>query len=113
MAVAIQRWRDFLSLSVEERNQAIELSSEIRRELRQHFTLKELDLGASSWEDVDLKTLLNLRQERLFEAMAKKHVSPRQVLGNMRDLHAIIATEASRPSMNSRMEDWMEYRYLQ
>lgn len=107
----MQRWKDFLSLSIDERNQAVDLSSEIRRELKHHFTLRELELG-SSWEDVDLKTLLNIRQDRLFEVMSKKQIRCRRVLGNLRELYAIIADETF-SSVDSQMDDWIDYRHAQ
>lgn len=86
-----RRWRNFISLSVDERNQVTELASKVRGEMKRTYTLKELGLRGT-WNDLDLNTLLS---DNLLKILSEKKAKSRsRLLKDIMRLRKLMSIEA-------------------
>ena len=99
--------RDFLSLSVEERNLAVDLSSTIKREMMHHVTLKALSIG-SSWDNLDVRALLNIPQESLSKILVNRRVISRnRILKDLNQLYVLMGSSMSIPEVEPNLDHWI------
>lgn len=104
-----QRWKDFLTMSVGERNLVVNLSSSLRKELKQHFTLGELGFRGS-WDNIDLKALLTLHEERVLKILSQKRIKSRSnLLRDLKRLYSIMGSDTSLPEGESTLDAWLEH----
>ncbi|MCP8320023.1 MAG: hypothetical protein H3Z52_03640 [archaeon] len=105
-----RRWKDFLSMSVEERNLAVGLSLNIKKELKQHFTLKELGLR-DSWDNIDIKALLSLPLEHLAKMKSQKHIgSKSRIFRDLKQLYSLMGSNKSIPEGELTLNSWLNTR---
>ncbi len=102
------RWKDFLSMDVMERNLVIDISASIKRELKQHFTLRELGFRGS-WDNIDLNALLSLTEERVEKIFSHKRIkSKSKILRSLEQLFSIMGFGKSLPDRERTLDTWLE-----
>ena len=102
------RRKTFLSMDVAERNLVIDLFTSIKKELKQNFTLEELGFKGS-WDNVDLKALLNLTDDQVQKILSQKRIKSRSnFLRDLRRLVSIMRLEKSLPEMEQTLDAWLE-----
>ena len=102
------RRKTFLSMDVAERNLVIDLFTSIKKELKQNFTLEELGFKVS-WDNVDLKALLNLTDDQVQKILSQKRIKSRSnFLRDLRQLVSVMELEKSLPEVEKTLDAWME-----
>jgi len=95
-------------MSVEARNLAVGFSLNIKEELKQHFTLKELGLR-DSWDNVNIKALLSLPLEHLAKMMSQKHIkSKSRIFRNLKQLYSLMGSNISIPEGELTLNSWLD-----
>lgn len=103
-----RRRKDFLSLDVAERNLVIDLFASLKKELKRHFTLEELGFKGS-WDNVDLKAFLNLKEDRVQKILSRRRIKSRSnFLRDLRRLVSIMGLRKSLPEVEQTLDPWME-----
>ncbi|MGQ9718997.1 MAG: hypothetical protein ACUVWK_04050 [Nitrososphaerales archaeon] len=101
-------WKGFLSMSVKERNLAVGLSSNIKEELKHHFTLKELGLR-DSWDNIDIKALLSLPIDHLAKMMSQKRIkSKSRIFRDLKQLYSLMGSNISIPEGELTLNSWLD-----